>query len=151
MEKNFDRQTEILKELAEIRGTDPKRAEELKKELRDLRDAAIREYWENDRTKFTCPDDIPDLPGCISEEDWKNVFRPRLIRGGAIPKSKLVPGMTYNGSCRNSSKATWNGEEFEYMRCKFGMSYLDSVPHFDDAWNTSMDCFIPISEYVSEN
>lgn len=92
---------------------------------------------------FNDVEDIPEIPK-VSEETYKEYIIPNLIRCGAIPKSKLIEGKTYLGSCRNTNKAIWNGSCFEYDRFKFGETYLDQVNHFED--DDGYDLFIPIQE-----
>lgn len=86
---------------------------------------------------------IPDIPSANTDEEFKLIVD-TLIRCGAIPKKDLKVGVTYLGSCRNSSKATWNGECFDYERYKFGTYYMDTIPHFED--EKYHDIFIPIKE-----
>ena len=64
-----------------------------------------------------------------------------------IPKSELVIDKEYVGNCRNSSKATWKGDHFEYKRYKFGSCYLDEINHYED--DDGYDVFVPV-EVVSE-
>jgi len=92
---------------------------------------------------FQTVDDIPELP-IVDKETFDNLVVPNLIRCGAIPKDKLIKGKRYLGSCRNATKALWNGEEFEYKRYKFGAYYMDSVNHFQD--DDGYDLFVPIQE-----
>ena len=51
-----------------------------------------------------------------------------------IPKHKLKNGVTYLGTCRNASEATWRAERncFEYTRVKFGMAFLEDIPAPED-------------------
>lgn len=91
-------------------------------------------------TVENCNINIPQ----IDEEFHNNVVVSNLIRCGAIPKKDLEIGSTYIGSCRNSSEATWNGNEFEYERTKFGMKYTDTINHFED--DDGFDLFIPIKK-----
>lgn len=60
-----------------------------------------------------------------------------------IPKSELVVGQTYNGVCRNASKAVWkeNGT-FEYIRYKFGSAFPEEINHYED--DDGYDVFVPI-------
>ena len=73
---------------------------------------------------------------------------PELYRKYVIPKDRLVKGKTYFGDCRNSSTATWNGNEFEYERYKFGSSFNETINHFED--DDGYDLFVPIREINSE-
>ena len=93
---------------------------------------------------FTNPDEIPDMPVVKNEGIYKELIVPNLIRLGAIPKKNLVVGKEYVGACRNAENATWNGNEFEYNRYKFGEWFKDTTNHFEDF--TTYDIFIPIRE-----
>ena len=64
----------------------------------------ILEMWKT-HEPFVDEDDIPDIP-VVSKEDYINIIIPNIIRCGGIPKSELVIGKTYVGSCRNASEAT---------------------------------------------
>ena len=101
----------------------------------------IEDYF-NSMEPFRDVDDIPDVPRMKDEKEYREIVVKNLIRCGAIPKSELVTGAVYAGSCRNSDTATWNGKEFEYTRWKFGTSYVDSVNHFED--DDGYDLFVPI-------
>lgn len=100
----------------------------------------ILEYWKT-RKPFINEDHIPDIP-YVNKEDYDNIIIPNIIRCGGIPKSELVIGKTYIGSCRNASEATWNGEKFEYKRYKFGAWQDATINHFED--DNGYDLFIPI-------
>lgn len=88
-------------------------------------------------------DDIPDIP-IVPEDIYKEVIIPNLIRMGAIPKEKLIPGKTYIGGCRNATEAIWDGEKFTYQRTKFGYTYPETINHFQD--DDGYDLFVPIKE-----
>ena len=94
-------------------------------------------------TEFKTEDDIPDLPK-LPEDEYKEIVIPNLIRCGAIPKKDLILDKEYLGACRNSSKAIWKGDHFEYLRYKWGSSYIDSINHFED--DDGYDLFVPIRE-----
>lgn len=59
-----------------------------------------------------------------------------------IPKKELVIGKTYNGFCRNASKAVWNGKVFTYKRYKFGDTFDEDINHYED--DDGYDLFIPM-------
>jgi hypothetical protein len=100
----------------------------------------------NSMKPFT-EDYIPEPP--ITDIDtYKNVVIPNFIRCGAIPKDKLIKGKTYFGSCRNADKAIWLGDQFEYIRHKWGDSYPEKINHFED--DDHFDLFVPIREINSE-
>ena len=80
----------------------------------------------------------------VSEEEYKNIIIPTLIKLGAIPKSQLVVGRTYKGYCRNASEAIWLGDKFEYQRYKFGDTFPEKINHFED--DNGYDLFVPYEE-----
>lgn len=96
----------------------------------------------NNLKPFKTVNDIPDLPYTQDSEEYKNIVCKNLIRCGAISKKELIIGKTYQGSCRNSEFAVWNGKKFVYSRCKFGDWFEDQIPHFED--EMMYDVFIPI-------
>ena len=98
------------------------------------------EYWKK-RKKFKDEDDIPDIP-IVLPQDYRDVIIPNIIRCGGIPKKKLIVDKTYIGSCRNASEAVWNGEDFTYLRRKFGYTYRENINHFED--DDGSDLFVPI-------
>lgn len=59
-----------------------------------------------------------------------------------IPKSELVVGAVYQGECRNSDTAMWDGDKFVYERHKFGSSYNERINHFED--DNGYDVFVPM-------
>ena len=59
-----------------------------------------------------------------------------------IPKSELVEGETYRGTCRNAANAVWKGNHFEYQRYKFGSWFTDTINHFED--DDGCDLFVPV-------
>lgn len=95
----------------------------------------------NNMKPFT-DDYIPSIPIMNNKEDYQEYVVKNYIRCGAIPKENLLIGKTYKGSCRNASKATWNGKEFEYQRYKFGYVFTDTVNHFED--DDGYDLFVPV-------
>ena len=99
------------------------------------------EMWKR-MEHFETVDDIPSLPTAVPEEKWKNFYIPILIKCGAIPKRKLINGAYYNGSCRNTEIAMWDGEKFIYERTKFGFKFIDKINHFED--DNGFDLFIPL-------
>lgn len=90
---------------------------------------------------FKDVNDIPMIP-VVDEKTYKDIVVPNLLRCGAIPKSQLKVGGIYIGECRNSNEATWTGEEFEYIRHKFGTTFKDTINHFED--DNGYDLFVPI-------
>lgn len=93
---------------------------------------------------FIYVDDLPDVPVFKDYGKYKEIVVKNLIRCGAIPKDKLSVGKTYVGGCRNTTEATWNGDEFTYNRYKFGDWFEDTIKHFED--EMYYDVFIPIKE-----
>lgn len=59
-----------------------------------------------------------------------------------IRKTDLVKGQTYEGICRNARKAVWDGNKFHYERTKFGMTYDETINHYED--DDGYDVFVPI-------
>ena len=59
-----------------------------------------------------------------------------------IPKNTLVKDKEYIGNCRNSNKAVWKGDHFEYKRYKFGNYYTDKINHYED--DDGYDVFVPV-------
>ena len=64
-----------------------------------------------------------------------------------ISKNELVIDKEYAGNCRNSDKAIWKGDHFEYQRHKFGHCYIDKIKHYED--DDGYDVFVPV-EVVDE-
>lgn len=115
---------------------------ELQRQVLEKRDRSEKEFWENLKP-FSDPDMIPEMPVKPIEE-LSEKYWPIYIKCGAIEKKDLIPGREYLGSCRNASRALWTGECFTYERCKFGMSYEEGIPHFQDDDGRGYDVFIPI-------
>jgi hypothetical protein len=107
-----------------------------KQEAKQIRE----EYWKNLKP-FNTVDDIPNLP-VVDKNEWDNFYVPILIRCGAIPKDKLIPGKIYKGTCRNADIATWTGTKFIYNRTKFGTTYNEEINHFED--DDGSDLFVPL-------
>lgn len=59
-----------------------------------------------------------------------------------VPKNELEIDKEYLGNCRNSGKAVWKGDHFEYQRYKFGSYYTDEINHYED--DDGYDVFVPI-------
>jgi len=89
-------------------------------------------------------DDYITVPIMRTSEDYQNYVVKNFIRCGAIPKSKLVKGKKYKGSCRNAEEATWMGDHFIYRRYKFGCEFDEKINHFED--DDGYDLFVPIAE-----
>lgn len=85
---------------------------------------------------------IPTIP-IVDKDTYDNIIVPNLIRCGAIPKEELIVGKQYVGKCRNANVATWLGNEFEYMRYKFGSTFPEKINHFQD--DNGCDVFVPIN------
>lgn len=88
---------------------------------------------------------IPEPP-ILDKDLYDKYVIPNFIRCGAIPKDKLTVGKTYFGSCRNTDRAIWTGDCFEYERIKFGHTYTEKIKHFEDGGRTNDDLFVPIKE-----
>ena len=92
------------------------RTQKLKQERED--------YWKKLKP-FNTIDDIPNLP-IVNKDEYNNFYVPILIKCGAIPKDKLIPGGKYKGACRNAEIAVWTGNKFIYDRTKFGTTYKET-------------------------
>ena len=126
---------------------DKQRLEEIKKELLEKKKQQKNEwidYWNNLKPFEGNPDRIPDVPIVKDKKQYEEIIVKNLIRCGAIPKEQLEVGKTYLGTCRNFSKAVWNGIEFEGKRYKFGMWQDDTINHFQD--DDGYDLFVPIKK-----
>lgn len=110
-----------------------------------MKKSETKEYWESLKP-FENQNDIPDIPKC-EETFYKEVVVPNLIRCGAIPKKDLEVGAWYIGDTRNTDRARWTGTEFEYVRCKWGSTFMDTVNHFED--DNGYALFVPIKKEKS--
>lgn len=120
--------------------------EKLKKEKEERYNNTLK-YWK-ERKPFKNEDDIPPIP-IVKKEDYEGIIVPNIIRCGGIPKDKLIEGETYIGDCRNAREAVWNGNNFTYMRTKFGCTYPEDINHFQD--DDGYDLFVPIKLKDKEN
>ena len=59
-----------------------------------------------------------------------------------IQKNELIIDKEYFGNCRNSDKAIWKGDHFEYKRYKFGKYYTENINHYED--DDGYDVFVPV-------
>lgn len=144
-EGDIDLYSKAIREKAEYQNSHP----DIRKYHRENQSEAIIRYRGEEIKRYFQglpefkgdPDLIPEIP--VLPVDWlqENVW-PHLIRAGAIPKDQLIPGQKYLGSCRNAYEATWDGEKFTYTRHKFGYTYDEDIPHFQD--DSGSDVFIPI-------
>jgi hypothetical protein len=98
------------------------------------------DYWKKLKP-FNTIDDIPNLP-IVNKDEYNNFYVPILIKCGAIPKDKLIPGGKYKGACRNAEIAVWTGNKFIYDRTKFGTTYKEEINHFQD--DDGGDLFVPL-------
>jgi hypothetical protein len=91
-------------------------------------------------TKFT-KDNIHSihLPSPISFELYHELFDKGVIR-----KENLEQNEYYYGTCRNANVAVWNGNNFVYMRTKFGQTFPENINHLED--DDRSDLFIPIEK-----
>ncbi len=128
-----------------------------KQQLDEIREKILKQRKEREQRlldmyrtmkPFRGVDDIPEVP-VVERRAYDDVIIPNLIRCGAIPKEQLEVGATYEGTCRNASKATWNGTRFDYERCKFGTTYTDHINHFQD--DDGYDVFVPIRKIETDN
>lgn len=102
----------------------------------------IINYWKT-RKPFS---ELPycDIPNYKDKEFYQKKVVPLIVALGAIPKDQLQVSHWYEGTCRNSSKAQWDGKKFWYKRYKWGSTYNDDIDHFDS--DTDFDVFIPFKE-----
>ena len=101
----------------------------------------------NSLKPFTCTDEIPDIP-VIDQITYNTIVVPNLIRCGAIPINELEKDVWYEGTCRNASKAIWNGEKFLYERTKFGDTFFEEINHFQE--DDGYDVFVPLKKIENE-
>lgn len=101
----------------------------------------IKEWYSNLEPFNGDSNKVPPIPK-TTEDIYKTVVIPNLIRCGAIPKKDLIVGQEYIGDCRNASKATWKGDHFTYRRQKFGTEFDEDINHFED--DDGYDLFVPI-------
>lgn len=81
------------------------------------------------------------VPCCRTDEEKKFV-QEELIKRGALPLEKLEIGKTYIGCCRNAGEAIWQGDRFCYQRNKFGLTFPETINHFQN--DDGFDVFVPI-------
>ena len=100
------------------------------------------EFWDKNNKSIS---DIyhPKIPIMDKDLYHKHVV-PGLIRMGAIPKENLEIGKFYKGYCRNSDRAVWLGDKFEYDRVKFGHRFKEKINHFED--DNGYDLFVPYKQ-----
>ena len=85
------------------------------------------------------------IPRGFNENEYREIICKGLELIGAIPKRELQVGHIYLGRCRNSDRAVWLEEgRFEYVRYKFGFTYLEKINHYED--DNGYDLFVPLSE-----
>lgn len=108
-------------------------------------DTRIIKYWrESPKFKLGDPESWPNVPALWDIERYRKELIPEIIRRGGIPKSSLIIGQEYYGTCRNSSIALWDGEEFIYERYKFGYTYPEDIKHFEDDDGNGYDVYLPV-------
>jgi hypothetical protein len=113
-----------------------------KKEENDTR---IIEYWRGaPKFKLDNPRSWPDVPALWDLKRYQEELVPEIIRRGGLPKSSLIPGQIYLGTCRNASEALWDGTKFTYERYKFGYTYPEDIKHFEDDDGSGYDVYLPI-------
>jgi len=102
-------------------------------------------YWrEAPEFKLEDPGSWPGVPNLWSIEKYRTELVPEIIRRGGLPKSSLIPGQVYLGTCRNASEALWDGTKFTYERHKFGFVYPEDIEHFEDDDGSGHDVYLPI-------
>jgi hypothetical protein len=100
------------------------------------------EFWKNLKP-LKEPKDVPNLP-VVGKKIFDEIYVPKLIKAGAIPKDKLIDGQVYIGRHRICTLAKWNKEKnvFEYWRHKFNYDFIDTCNHFED--DNDFALFVPI-------
>lgn len=63
-----------------------------------------------------------------------------------IAKKDLVRGEYYRGLCRNAEIAIWLGDEFVYLRQKFGQVFSEGIMHPEDEETPNADIFVPFEK-----
>ncbi len=58
-----------------------------------------------------------------------------------LPKSALIPGEYYVGTCRNAKVARWDGNIFHHWRTKWGSTFIETIKHPED--EEYFDVFFP--------
>lgn len=124
--------------------------QQIKEDLIKFKYDRMLKFYKDEMKFFIDSDSIPSVPK-VSKEEYESIIIPAYIRCGAIPKSELIDGIEYEGSCRNASKAIWdaNSEKFIYLRTKFGMTYKEEINHFED--DDGYDLFVPLKEIENDN
>ena len=102
----------------------------------------IIEYWKTRKPFSESP--YCDIPYYKDTEFYLNEIVPLIIKLGAIPKDQLKKDHWYKGTCRNASKAKWDGNKFWYKRYKWGSTYDEDIDHFES--DTYSDVFVPFEE-----
>lgn len=118
------------------------RARKMGEEDKVERERRLVEFW-NNLKPFKEPMDIPNLPN-VGKEKFDEIYVPKLIAAGAIPKKDLIDGQVYIGEHRRCQLAKWNKDKnvFEYWRYKFGTTFIDRCNHFQD--DDGFALFVPI-------
>ena len=75
-------------------------------------------------------------------QECANDLKADISQIEVVPKNELEIDKEYLGNCRNSNKAIWKGDHFEYQRYKFGHFYTDKINHYED--DDGYDVFVPI-------
>lgn len=88
---------------------------------------------------------------CIPQRIDRKFIDLQKLNKTYIPVEDLIVGSMYEGECRNSNYAIWDGSEFVYLRTKFGDQFLDKVSEIESF--CEYDIFIPhleIDKYCNE-
>ncbi len=115
------------------------------KESQVARDTQIiMHYRVSDPWDLKRPNTWPEVPALWDHSRYVSELVPEILRLGGIQKDKLELAETYLGVCRNAGRAVWTGEGFMYTRYKFGSTYTETIPHFQDDPGDWSDVFLPV-------
>ena len=77
----------------------------------------------------------------VPKEYSKTWYKINKENKGFIPQEQLETGCFYEGECRNASWSYWNGNQFFYIRYKFGDEFIESIECLEK--DNGFDVFIP--------
>lgn len=103
---------------------------------KDPNDIDARCRWILDKAELS---NYPPKP--VTEEVLK-----KYHDAGVIPKSDLVDGAYYWGTCRNAEMARWDAQKnvFWYIRDKWHDTFVESINVIED--DDGYDLFLPIKK-----
>lgn len=115
-------------------------------------ESALDMLWENKLKEINIMEKYPKITQFdINNINYINLPKPiptelyeELFSKGILRKEELKKDSYYYGSCRNTNIAQWNGNNFTYMRYKFGVWFPENINHLSD--DNDYDLFIPLKE-----